>query len=42
MQHEIDDRLATALIAGNISDGDAVVVDVASDGDSLTVSRNIP
>lgn len=40
MQHEIDDRLATALIAGNISDGDAVVVDVASDGDSLTVSRN--
>jgi ATP-dependent Clp protease ATP-binding subunit ClpB len=42
MQHEIDDRLATALIAGNISDGDAVVVDVASDGDSLTVSRNNP
>ncbi len=42
MQHEIDDRLATALIAGNISDGDSVVVDVASDGDSLTVSRNIP
>jgi ATP-dependent Clp protease ATP-binding subunit ClpB len=42
MQHEIDDRLATALIAGNIADGEAVVVDVASDGDSLTVSRNIP
>jgi ATP-dependent Clp protease ATP-binding subunit ClpB len=42
IQHEIDDRLATALIAGNISDGDAVVVDVASDGDSLTVSRNTP
>ncbi|MEY4898459.1 MAG: hypothetical protein RL294_270 [Actinomycetota bacterium] len=42
MQHEIDDRLATALIAGNISDGDAVVVDVAPDGDSLTISRNIP
>ena len=40
MQHEIDDRLATALIAGNISDGDAVVVDVAPDGDGLTVSRN--
>jgi nicotinate-nucleotide--dimethylbenzimidazole phosphoribosyltransferase len=34
--------VATALIAGNISDGDAVVVDVASDGDSLTVSRNFP
>jgi ATP-dependent Clp protease ATP-binding subunit ClpB len=42
MQHEIDDRLATALISGNISDGDTVVVDVASDGDSLTVSRNTP
>ena len=40
MQHEIDDRLARALIAGNISDGDAVVVDVAPDGDSLTVDRN--
>ncbi|MDP4586248.1 MAG: AAA family ATPase [Microbacteriaceae bacterium] len=40
MQHEIDDRLATALIAGNISDGDAVVVDVAPNGDGLTVSRN--
>jgi ATP-dependent Clp protease ATP-binding subunit ClpB len=40
MQHEIDDRLATALIAGNISDGDTVVVDVAPDGDGLTVSRN--
>ena len=40
MQREIDDRLATALIAGNISDGDNVVVDVASDGDSLTVSSN--
>ena len=42
MQREIDDRLATALIAGNISDGDHVVVDVASDGDSLTVSNNPP
>ena len=42
MQREIDDRLATALIAGNISDGDHVVVDVASNGDSLTVSNNPP
>lgn len=40
MQREIDDRLATAIIAGNISDGDNVVVDVAADGDSLTVSSN--
>jgi len=42
MQREIDDRLATALIAGSISDGDHVVVDVAADGDSLTVSNNTP
>ncbi len=42
MQREIDDRLATALIAGNISDGDHVVVDVAPDGDGLTVSSNTP
>ena len=40
MQREIDDRLATALIAGTITDGDNVVVDVAADGDSLTVSAN--
>ncbi len=38
MQHEIDDRLATALIAGNIRDGQTVAVDVAPDGDSLAVS----
>ena len=42
MQREIDDRLATALISGNISDGDHVVVDVAPDGDGLTVSSNTP
>jgi ATP-dependent Clp protease ATP-binding subunit ClpB len=42
MQREIDDRLATALIAGNISDGDHVVVDVAPHGDCLTVSNNTP
>lgn len=42
MQREIDDRLATSLIAGNISDGDHVVVDVAPDGDGLTVSSNTP
>lgn len=38
MQHEIDDQLATALISGNIVDGDSVVVDVAPDGDSLIVT----
>jgi ATP-dependent Clp protease ATP-binding subunit ClpB len=37
MQHEIDDRLARALLAGDINDGDTVRVDLA--GDDLTVSR---
>ncbi|WP_022882035.1 ATP-dependent Clp protease ATP-binding subunit [Gryllotalpicola ginsengisoli] len=37
MQHEIDDRLATALLRGEIKDGDFVRVDVAPDGDSLIV-----
>ncbi|MEG0589931.1 MAG: ATP-dependent chaperone ClpB, partial [Aurantimicrobium sp.] len=36
MQHEIDDRLATAILGGAIRDGDTVRVDL--DGDSLTVS----
>jgi ATP-dependent Clp protease ATP-binding subunit ClpB len=37
MQHEIDDRLARALLGGDIRDGDTVRVDLA--GDELTVSR---
>jgi ATP-dependent Clp protease ATP-binding subunit ClpB len=37
MQHEIDDRLARALLAGEIADGDTVRVDLH--GDALTVSR---
>lgn len=37
MQHEIDDRLAKALLAGDIRDGDTVKVDLADD--ALTVSR---
>lgn len=37
MQKEIDDRLAKELLAGNIRDGQSVRVDVAGDGDSLTV-----
>jgi len=36
MQHEIDDRLAKAILAGDIRDGDVVRVDLA--GDALTVS----
>ncbi|WP_200936789.1 ATP-dependent Clp protease ATP-binding subunit [Leifsonia sp. Root112D2] len=37
MQREIDDRLATALLDGSIHDGDTARVDIAADGDSLTV-----
>jgi len=39
MQHEIDDRLANALLAGEIHDGDVARVDLAEDGRALTVSR---
>lgn len=38
MQHEIDDRLATAILGGAIRDGDTVRVDLS--GDSLTVSAD--
>jgi ATP-dependent Clp protease ATP-binding subunit ClpB len=38
MQHEIDDTLANALLAGEIRDGDTVRVDLAEDGDHLTVA----
>ena len=37
MQREIDDKLARALLAGDIADGDTVKVDFKDDG--LTVSR---
>ncbi|HEV7956561.1 MAG TPA: AAA family ATPase [Marisediminicola sp.] len=37
MQQEIDDRLARALLSGTVRDGDMVLVDLAEDGDSLTV-----
>ena len=37
MQHEIDDKLARALLAGEIADGDTVKVDFKDDG--LTVTR---
>jgi len=37
MQREIDDRLARALLAGDIRDGDTVRVDL--DGDGLSVQR---
>ncbi|MEJ1230434.1 MAG: hypothetical protein WDM88_07140 [Galbitalea sp.] len=37
MQHEIDDTLARALLAGEIADGDTVKVDLVDD--KLVVSR---
>lgn len=37
MQHEIDDKLAKAILSGEIRDGDTVRVDLV--GDELTVSR---
>lgn len=37
MQHEIDDRLAKALLSGEIREGDVVTVELAADGDSLDV-----
>ena len=42
MQHEIDDRLARALLSGEIHDGDHVVVGLAADGESLQLSRLDP
>jgi len=42
MQREIDDRLAKALLAGDIRDGDTVLVALASDGDALVVTRMKP
>jgi ATP-dependent Clp protease ATP-binding subunit ClpB len=38
MQRQIDDSLAKSLLAGDIRDGDTVLVDVAGDG--LSVSRS--
>ncbi|CAN5336539.1 ATP-dependent chaperone ClpB [soil metagenome] len=39
MQHEIDDKLARALLAGEIRDGDTVLVEIAPDGSGLAVRR---
>ncbi|WP_336662673.1 ATP-dependent Clp protease ATP-binding subunit [Leucobacter sp. USHLN154] len=38
MQKEIDDRLARAILSGEVRDGSAVRVDVAADGDGLELS----
>ena len=37
MQRQIDDQLARAILAGDVRDGDTVRVDVAGDGQALTV-----
>lgn len=37
MQREIDDRLAQALLAGTVRDGDTVLVDLSDHGEELTV-----
>jgi ATP-dependent Clp protease ATP-binding subunit ClpB len=39
MQKEIDDRLARALLSGEIRDGDTVKVDLADDTSGLQVQR---
>ncbi|MET1044644.1 MAG: AAA family ATPase [Microbacteriaceae bacterium] len=42
MQHEIDDKLASELLAGEIRDFDTVRVSIADDGDGLVVERFDP
>lgn len=42
MQAEIQNRLAMAILAGSVRDGDVVRVDVASDGDSLMLVSTGP
>ncbi|MBH0130289.1 ATP-dependent Clp protease ATP-binding subunit [Salinibacterium sp. NK8237] len=42
MQREIDDKLAKALLAGDIRDGDTVLVGLAENGEGLKVSRSEP
>jgi ATP-dependent Clp protease ATP-binding subunit ClpB len=39
MQRQIDDNLARSLLAGEIQDGDTVLVDVAPDGQGLVVTK---
>ena len=38
MQQQIDDKLANLLLAGLVTDGSLVLVDVAADGSALTVT----
>jgi ATP-dependent Clp protease ATP-binding subunit ClpB len=38
MQQQIDDRLAQAILAGEIQDGDTVRVDLLEDNSGLSVA----
>jgi ATP-dependent Clp protease ATP-binding subunit ClpB len=42
VQSAIGDKLARALLAGDIRDGDEVVVDRDPGGDGLTVAAAVP
>ena len=42
IQSEVQDRLAMAILAGGVHDGDVVKVDVASDGESLVLASAGP
>jgi ATP-dependent Clp protease ATP-binding subunit ClpB len=42
IQSEVQDRLAMAILAGGVHDGDVVKVDVASDGESLVLTSAGP
>ena len=39
MQREIDDKLARALLSGEIRDGDTIVVDLDSANDTLSIVK---
>ncbi len=41
MQHEIDDRLATALLNGSIRDGETVRVELAGNGEGLEITSEV-
>jgi ATP-dependent Clp protease ATP-binding subunit ClpB len=42
IQSEIQDRLAMAILAGGVHDGDVVRVDVAADGSTLVLTSDGP
>jgi ATP-dependent Clp protease ATP-binding subunit ClpB len=42
IQSEVQNKLATALLSGNVKDGDTVRVDVAADGSGLVLTSTTP